>query len=155
MAVNLIEGRFADAELNTPKTVSWSFDAPNVTENQQLTYEITVTDNGNATTKKEITIHIIASEGDIEDITFADDNFKQCVFDTALHYNLHLVTDFTELKCGHDFIKSASDLTAFVNLTYLDLSWNELTSLDLSAQTLLTQLNLGYNELTNINLSAQ
>ena len=46
------------------------------------------------------------------------------------------------------------DLSANVNLTDLDCSWNQLESLDLSANTELQQLNCSHNSLTALDLSA-
>ena len=143
--------------LNVPETASstLSFRAPNVSEEQQLTFELTVTDNESAQTTKEITIRLQALAGDIKDIAFVDENFKRCVLDTALAHNWQLATDFTELSCTEVSIISVADLKAFVNLTLLNLSHNRLTDIDLTAQTQLTTLDLGSNLLTDIDLSAQ
>ena len=148
-----------NVDLSEPGSSTLSFTAPNVSEEQQLTFELTVTDNDNALSTKEITVRLQVLAGDIEDLVFTDDNFKQCVFDNALAHNWHLPTDFTELTCTNEDadtrINSVDGLTAFVNITYLNLGDNQLRDIDLSAQTQLTSLDLGDNWLQDIDLSAQ
>ena len=133
------------------------FTAPNVSEEQQLTFELTVTDNNNASTTKEVVVRLQFLIGDIEDIVFTDDEFKRCVFDNALAHNWHLATEFTELACttrGAN-IETTDELSAFVNLTYLYLAGYSLKDIDLSAQTRLTDLSLPSSQLTAIDLNAQ
>ena len=58
---------------------------------------------------------------------------------------------------GFGLLDGITDLTgieAFVSLTYLDCSWNQLSSLNLSACTALTYLNCSSNGLTSLDLSS-
>ena len=52
-----------------------------------------------------------------------------------------------------DGITDLTGIEAFVSLTYLDCSWNQLSSLNLSACTALTYLNCSSNYLTSLDVS--
>jgi Leucine-rich repeat (LRR) protein len=51
-------------------------------------------------------------------------------------------------------IADMTGLEAFVNLTHLECSYNQLTSLDVSANTALAFISCGYNQLTGLDVSA-
>ena len=54
---------------------------------------------------------------------------------------------------NYNNIKSLDGIQYFTNLTYLDCSTNELTSLDISKNTALTGLYCDYNKLTSLDVS--
>ena len=64
-----------NVDLSESGSNTLSFTAPNVSAEQQLIFELTVTDNDNATTTKEITIRLQVLAGDMQDIVFTDDIF--------------------------------------------------------------------------------
>ena len=101
---------------------------------------------------------------------FTDENFYKCVVDaynkknnTSLPYTTNLsgeqLKTITELSCyafnkpDNEKIKSIDGLEKLTALTYLDVSYNQLTSLDVSKNTALTYLRVYSNQLTKLDVS--
>ena len=101
---------------------------------------------------------------------FTDENFYKCVVDaynkknnTSLPYTTNLsgeqLKTITELSCyafnkpDNEKIKSIDGLEKLTALTYLDVSYNQLTSLDVSKNTALTKLYADRNPLTDLDVS--
>jgi Leucine-rich repeat (LRR) protein len=58
------------------------------------------------------------------------------------------------IACPAMNISNLTGIEAFVSLTYLSCSYNQLTSLDVSACTALTSLNCSGNQLSYLNISS-
>ena len=101
---------------------------------------------------------------------FTDDNFYKCVVNayneknnTSLPYTTNLsgeqLKTITELSCyafnkpDNEKIKSIDGLEKLTALTYLDVSYNQLTNIDVSKNTALTRLDVYKNELTTLDVS--
>ncbi len=102
--------------------------------------------------------------------SFADYNFYKCVVDeyndendTSLPYTTDL-TDTqlqtkTSLSCDNsvkaeaDKISNAQGIEKLVSLTYLNLQYNNISSIDLSANTALTDLYIVGNNISSIDLN--
>lgn len=63
-----------------------------------------------------------------------------------------LYSEGSDTDEGYANMLTELDLSALVNLTYLDASGNQLTSIDLSKNTKLTNINLSYNRLAGVDL---
>lgn len=95
-------------------------------------------------------------------VTIPDANFKAyLVGNTAINTNADTDIQVTEATAYTGSILAASqgisDLTgieAFTNLTYLDCSYNTLTTMDVSACTALTTLHCHSNQLTGLNVNS-
>ena len=97
-------------------------------------------------------------EVDNTPIVFDDDNFEAfCVENYDLdedgkvsYYEASLPT---AMVVRNLHIASMTGIEHFINLTSLDCSWNELTSIDLKYNTKLTEVLLQHNNLTSLNLT--
>ncbi|WP_052825879.1 T9SS type B sorting domain-containing protein [Neotamlana nanhaiensis] len=90
-----------------------------------------------------------------------DPNFEQALidlgYDTLPLDSFVLTANISSITNLDIAEKNISDLTGiedFINLTNLDCSLNQITSLNLSANTLLTELYINDNQLTTIDVSA-
>ena len=101
---------------------------------------------------------------------FDDENFYNCIIDnynkanyTSLPYTQSLTDSQLQsikgLSCSNPFkddnkkIKSTKGLEKLINLTSLDVGFNQLTSLDVSKNTELTSLDVSVNQLTSLDVS--
>lgn len=79
-----------------------------------------------------------------------DRNFAQCLTDTLKH---SYSDEIRGIVCGDKQIESASGILNFVNLKYLVINDNQLTSIDVSKNPGLTLLGMSNNNLNTIDLS--
>ena len=90
-----------------------------------------------------------------------DANFEQALLDLGIDTDGSLNRQISDADAAVPTsldvtFQSISDLTgigAFVNLTFLNCSINQLTSLDVSTNTMLTSLNCSFNQLTSLDVS--
>ena len=90
-------------------------------------------------------------------ITFPDPNFEAAVRELIGKPTGDILTsDVAEITTLNVWGEEIADLTGiehFTELTYLWVSYNQLTTLDLSSNTALTNLNVGSNQLTTLDVS--
>ena len=97
--------------------------------------------------------------------SFDDINFYKCVIDaynsgnkTKLDYKYSINDDelktITSLTCESKNVVSAKGLEKIVNLTYLNLRENKLTSLNVSNNTKLTYLSVSNNNLISFQIKS-
>ena len=99
---------------------------------------------------------------------FDDDTFYKCVVDaynkenkTSIPYTQSLsdsqLGSIKRVDCegyfASELVKSAKGVERLTALTYLDVEYNQLTTLDVSNNTALTDLDVGSNKLTTLDVS--
>jgi len=89
------------------------------------------------------------TSGLLSDIAFTDTKLSECVTGHGLTY----VNEATVIVCRNLRLTSAVGIAELTDMTYLDLSDNQLNEIDLSLNTILTSLNLKDNSLTEIDLT--
>jgi len=95
----------------------------------------------------------------VQIVNIPDANFKQSLIDLGIDLNSDGQIQVSEaqirtsLKLSSKLILSLSGIEAFINLTSLDCSDNQLTILDISKNTALTFLDCFNNKLTTIDVS--
>jgi len=94
----------------------------------------------------------------LELITFKDESLKSIIvmqFDTDGDSEISLdeAQYITELDISFANLTSLDDIEYFSNLTHLNCSGNELTSLDISRNTFIKELLCSSNQLTKLDLS--
>ena len=96
-----------------------------------------------------------------QNVNIPDANFKSyLVSNKAINTNGDKEIQVSEasafndtIACRDMSISNLKGIEAFTTLTYLDCSFNELTSLDVSKNTALTYLDCGSNQLTSLDVS--
>lgn len=96
-----------------------------------------------------------------ETYLLADVNFEQALIDLGYDTNGLtgdiLITDaqvVTDLNVSNKSISDLTGIEGFVNLTYLDAGYNNLSSIDVSALSVLETLVVHYNQITSLDLSS-
>ena len=130
--------------INEPAVSTLSFDAPSISEDETITFSLTVTDTYNDSTTAEVDIALSAFEEiQISDIT--DNGLAKClVNDSAADMGL------TKITCDEVKIESLGDLNSFPLLTEVSITNADI--IDISALTdvpQLTKLNLSHNNITD------
>ena len=96
-----------------------------------------------------------------QNVNIPDANFKAyLVGNTAINTNGDTEIQVSEaaaftgaINCSWMSISNLTGIEAFTALTWLECSYNQLTSLNVSQNTALTQLRCMYNQLTSLNVS--
>lgn len=88
----------------------------------------------------------------IENISFKDPAFAQCVHQAAQAHHWRTATEIKKLKCHSMDINEAQEVEYFSNLSYLSLYNNKLSHLDLTQLKQLEEVNLANNELASLKI---
>lgn len=96
-----------------------------------------------------------------QNVNIPDANFKAYLIgNTSINTNADTEIQVSEasaftggINCSNMSISDLTGIEAFINLTYLECSGNQLTSLDVTGNILLTQLYCGNNLLTDLDVS--
>lgn len=96
-----------------------------------------------------------------QNVVIPDANFKLFLLgDAAINTNSDTEIQLTEaqaytgpLNASYQYINDMTGIEEFTALTYLNCSFNDITSLDVSALTQLTYFDCGFNDLTSIDIS--
>ncbi len=91
-------------------------------------------------------------------ISISDTNFRNYLIrefdlDSDGEISNHEASLISEINCSKLSINSLNGVEHFINISTLNCSHNNLTSIDLSKNKLLTSLNLSYNELKTVDIS--
>ncbi len=176
LSYNWQQSAGSSVSLQNAQTAEASFTAPDVTQNQRLSFTVTVTDSHGASSQAAINVDIIPRLR-IVDIPFEDTYLRSCVLSLAETNQWVYPQDVTSIACDNLYIKQlfgiqyltelesisligndianidALSFNSMSKLTTLDLSNNRIESLqhfDVAKLSALTSLDLSNNKLSNI-----
>lgn len=121
-----------------------TFNAPNVTASEVLTFQLTVTDNDDAKASKSVDVEVNAyAEADLAQIT--DPELAACLQDALVD------TGVNSISCQRTKVASLAGMSQFTELTELSINNTAVTEVsELASLTKLKKLNLANNKLTDI-----
>lgn len=92
--------------------------------------------------------------------TITDVNFEQALIDLGIDNNpldgkvlTSSINTITKLEIKNKGIQDLNGIEDFINLKYLDCSYNKLSIIDITKNTNLSELHIYYNQLTNLDIT--